>query len=562
METLRDDDEEASAVARRRTLTDQLSSAIGASLASNPVCGDGPSTGLADRLAIMDEFVEQMGIRDKIAATRQAAHDDGSGWSALAAGGSLDTTALVRDVDASLRVSGDERVLVLEITLDGDSAQFRHAFGLAPAAPPTVVLDPRYRYLSYSPAGQPCPELALPDPRPTDPQVLQRIGALLGAFTEQYRRLKGREPHFDHTVTEAELVAAEQAMGLRLPEDVRALYLLAGSDLAEIGLLGRYSLMSLDRIVEDQQYAPRFWADLFAGDERVAIEPYPPGILRRLRTSQWWVMIGADGSGGGCAVDLDPAPGGRYGQLFERYATDVPVPLAESATALLTEVVEALRRNDISDYHVSDRSYQDMDYVSANLSPRPTLCRDARELGRRVDDRDLVQLLADHRDLEHVQQIRLYDAELLDLRALSVTPQARTVYVENARLVQLWLPELVESLTLQAQHADLSAIDGHPALWDLTISGLSVEVAQLAQLPALTRLDASGARLDDVAALADLDLRVLVLNGDQWEQIRAAGRVPTTLAGARIAGEQSMARAVEWAQWLNSQDAVTAPDYD
>lgn len=454
---------------------------------------------------------------------------------------------LLRKLEAELRPSGDDRLLVVEVALDGrGGSEFTHAFAPPGSSADTVVLDPEYRHPRHPLPGMPRPARVEPTGAPTDPEVLRQVGELLAEFVGHHRRLTGRDPEFGEVCTEEDLAAAEREMGLRLPEDVRALYLLIGDDLRESGVLGRYKLMPLGEVVSEYLDGdPGAWGwneDLFALD-RVVLEAEPPGAVRRVSRSDWWVVAFTDLAGNYAALDLDPGRAGRSGQLIA-YGRDFYGPVgyvAESVTARMTAVVEKLRKDEIESLEDYGRLVvplrdEDQDY-------------DASES---VDSRDLAEVLAEISNRERVQQLYLNDAETLDLRALTATPGLRDLSINRAGRVELHLPHTVEGLTLEAREADLSLLAGHPTLWDLTVTGLPVRVADLAALPALSFVDLSEADVDDVAALADLDVRVLTLSGDQWAVLRAAGRLPARLAGARRAGNSRVMEVVAWSDWLLS----------
>jgi len=459
----------------------------------------------------------------------------------------MDQVDWFRRLDEELRAPGDDRLLVMEVAVSAEgSQQSAHSFELSSISPCSVVLDPDYRYPNHPLPGMPRPVGTEPSARPTDPGVLRHIEGLVGEFTGHYRRIKGRDPGFGQVSTEEELAAAEQEMGLRLPEDVRALHLLVGDDLHEIGLLGRYSLYSLRQVVD--RYIERGpgcwgWEDGLFRLGRVVFEAYPFDAVRRVSRNDWWVVIGSDFGGNECAVDLDPGPGGTSGQVIA-YGRDFHGPVgleAGSVTEQLTAVVEALRRGDL------DPDYEDEDYIGAEL---PAATVPYHVASQRIGPRDLATVLPEHSDT--VQQLYLNDAESLDLRALSATPHVRELSINRAGTVRLWLPPQLEALALEATQADLSIVEGHQALWDLELKGFPVSVDHLAALPALARLDVSGASVDNVEALADLDIRVLILSGEQWQRLRAAGRLPKRLAGATWAGHTMLDEATDWATWIRS----------
>lgn len=463
-------------------------------------------------------------------------------------------SALLFELDGLLRGPDEWGPLVMEVTVDaGGTPRFAHSTELAGISPTSVVLDPDYRYPGHPLPGMPRPAGIEPDDRPTDPDTLRGVDGLLAGFTEQYRRLKGRDPVFGVRETEERIVAAERRMGLRLPEDVRALYLLAGDDSAEIGVLGSYGLFQLDAVVEsylEGQPGAWGWQDGLFDLGRVVLDTDPAGAVRRISRSDWWVVIGSDFGGNYCAVDLDPAPDGTAGQVIE-YGRDFHGPVGyvgESVSARLAAVVAAAADDQV-DPNV-EREQARLGVALPDGSPR------YGEAIQRIGARTVAEVLP--AESGYIQQLYLNHADAVDLRALSATPNLRELSINRAGSVRLWLPERVEALSLDTANADLSELDGHPALWDLTVSGLSVRVRDLAGLPRLTRLDVSAAEVDDVAALAGLDLRVLVLGTEQWQVLRAANRIPARLAGAQWIGSASLAEATDWATWLHLRLGTTA----
>ncbi|MEU7530404.1 SMI1/KNR4 family protein [Saccharothrix sp. NPDC042600] len=458
---------------------------------------------------------------------------------------SFERFELIRELEATLRPPGETRALVVEVALDGrGGAEFAHAFAPGGGSADTVVLDPEYRHPHHPRPGMPRPAGAEPTGAPTDPEAVRRVGELLEEFVGHHRRLTGRDPEFGEVRTEEELAAAEREMGLRLPEEVRALYLLIGDDLRETGLLGRYKLMPLREVVSEYlEGEPGAWGwndGLFALD-RVVLDADPPGVVRRVSRSDWWVVAFTDLAGNYCAVDLDPGPAGTPGQLIA-YGRDFFGPVgyvAESVTARMSAVLEKLRRDDVELVEDPSRLIvplydEDVDY-DASVS---------------VGALDLTEALAEVQNREQVEQLYLNDAETLDLRALTATPRLRNLSINRAGRVHLHLPDTVEGLSLEAREADLSELAGHPTLWDLTVKGGRVRTADLAKLPALSCVDLSEADVDDVAGLADLDVRALTLSGDQWAVLRASGRLPARLAGARRAGSSRVLEVVDWSHWL------------
>lgn len=107
------------------------------------------------------------------------------------------------------------------------------------------------------------------------------------------------------------------------------------------------------------------------------------------------------------------------------------------------------------------------------------------------------------------------------------------------------LPPDIRELTLVAAHdADLSAADlsSLDQLTRLEIRGARVV---LPSLPRVRDLRAAESDVDVTSLPADLDY--LVLNAEQWRQC------PLRPAGARLMGERSLARALDWAEGLGAR---------
>ncbi|MEV6429045.1 SMI1/KNR4 family protein [Nocardia sp. NPDC051463] len=478
---------------------------------------------------------------------------------------------LLEALDRALREPGEERVLVLEVALDGQTAEFSYTFDLESVGPTQAVVDPDYRYPNHPRGGTQPLAVTLPTDQATDPDVLRHTEFLVTEICDLHQQRTGRQPEFGESCSEQQIVAAERQLGVRLPEDVRALYRLIGADPNEMGLLGGYCLSSLSTVVSDHRLMDSS-ADgaLFSIADRVVFETHPPATVRRVLDSDRWIPIASDFARNNCVVDLDPASGGRYGQLLEsgRDFHGPPAFFADSVTAVLSETLGTLLRGEVGDPDWGG------DGIGVRLDHRSTV--DHRQVVS-VGGLDLAAALSEVPGIEHVQDLSLQDmgrtahrlpwgiktyyfsggspfvrdeTDVLDLRALSAIPSLRQVSVNWVGPVRLWFPDTVEAVDLDVAQADLSVLAGHPALWDLTVAGFDVRVEDLAALPALARLDASGAHIDDVDALADLDVRVLVLNNEQWAQLQATDRLPKRLAGAQLTGQQTIAEAGEWYSWV------------
>ncbi|MGA7730176.1 MAG: SMI1/KNR4 family protein [Chloroflexia bacterium] len=119
--------------------------------------------------------------------------------------------------------------------------------------------------------------------------------------------------------SDAAIADAEAFLGVTLPDDVRASYKIHdGQSLDNAGLLEAREFLSLERIKDEW----KVWKDLLdAGDfEGTLSEPHD-GI----KNDWWnpaWIPLTYDGSGNHDCLDLDPAPGGKKGQIIEMWHDD------------------------------------------------------------------------------------------------------------------------------------------------------------------------------------------------------------------------------------------------
>ncbi|MGX7672628.1 SMI1/KNR4 family protein [Plantactinospora sp. DSM 117369] len=458
---------------------------------------------------------------------------DAAGRSAVAGTG-FALHDLLRRVDEAVRPDGEDRPLVVELARDGSGrAELRYTFDLPTVAPVRLVLDPDYRHPHHPVSPMPAPPNVAVTERPTDPEVLATVRALVAEFVREYTRQTGDTPEFGAGHSEEEIRAAESAMGLRLPEDLRALYrTVSGGE--EYGLLGAGALLPLKSVVAE--YLDGGPGAFLGNDDLFAVFPvvyeaYPPGRVRRVSRNDWWVEVGTDRGGNFCMVDLDPGPEGTSGQLIQ-YGRDFHGPVgyvAESVTAALHDRLGTLRD----------------DGTARRVSAHPPYNHSERVGERRVAD---VVTGFD------VQELYLNDATALHLADLAPLGRLRSVSINRATAVTTALPPdvPVEWLSIDAAELDLSQLGGHPTLWGLRLASRSpVSIAPLVDLPALVHVDLSGTEVSDLHRIRDVPgLRVLELNLAQWRELRGPGSLPTGLAAAALNGFARLEEADEWADWL------------
>ncbi len=132
--------------------------------------------------------------------------------------------------------------------------------------------------------------------------------------------------------SESEIAAAEVRLGVPLPEELRAVYRVAGETAPDEAIgCELYPLRAV--FVADAASRPCEWD--FAADE--AVSTPPDAAVQGLVGSPGWIVFGDSGGGDWFAVDLTPGPGGHVGQvIFISHEENVGASLvADSLTDLV-----------------------------------------------------------------------------------------------------------------------------------------------------------------------------------------------------------------------------------
>jgi cell wall assembly regulator SMI1 len=125
------------------------------------------------------------------------------------------------------------------------------------------------------------------------------------------------------------IAQAESAMGLRFPEAMRASYRIHdGSGLLRLFPEGR--LMELVDAGNGVVYEWNVWRSILEEGDLPEVGVPPEGPIQAVRWNMRWIPLTDVGQGNHYCVDLDPAPGGRVGQIIwyhhERGAVRVVAP--------------------------------------------------------------------------------------------------------------------------------------------------------------------------------------------------------------------------------------------
>ena len=152
------------------------------------------------------------------------------------------------------------------------------------------------------------------------------------------------KPMFASPATLAAFAGTEAALGVSLPDDIRALYQLADGQ-TETGpsLLNAFALMPLAEVVDAAAFLNDFFPDgrNEENPDHDAIEA-DPGI-RPVWWSSDWIPVMANGGGDYYCLDLKPADDGTVGQIIAYFHDETfRLHVACSMTALLHMVAVGL----------------------------------------------------------------------------------------------------------------------------------------------------------------------------------------------------------------------------
>jgi cell wall assembly regulator SMI1 len=389
--------------------------------------------------------------------------------------------------------------------------RFTHTHDLDRTLPTIIVRDKDFWVPGHpTPGDIPQPEHTKVTDAPTDPAVLARLIERFGAGEGN---------------SEVEILAAERELGLRLPEALRALYRIGHTD------LGDHRLWSLEELVDWHTGVPVFGSwDLEQGSTvfETVCDVWPYGHVKRLCRNDWWLVFAAMEDGvSHLAVDLDPGPAGRPGQvIWFDDTTNLGGYVAESVEGALVPSLPP-------DEPIT---------VEEDVSPWmcPAVPRYERGCGKVLD------LTPD----PSLQLLRVRAVAEVDMAELAVFPILRHLDVREAdRVVPANLPAL-EWLTVEAREFDPTPLAGNATLWSLSLHGLDrpVDARVIATMASLIRLDLSDVEVTDIEALAELPaLRMLVLNEDQWAQVELPNLAVMVLGGGTLAERMA---------WLDRYDPL------
>lgn len=334
---------------------------------------------------------------------------------------------------------------------------------------------------------------------------------------------------------ESQRTRVESRLGMTLPADLRALYAVADGD-GEAGLFQRLSWwVDLDGLAKVHG-GERHWAMRGSHDVphlTFRYDSQPPGMVRRAADRPGWAPFVLGTGGDYLAVDLDPGPNGRPGQVIRIGSDrdDGAVYITDSVTSLLRKLVTALTDGDY------ERVGDDELYIEVEPDWRDS--EEDRHWSIGGADASLDGLPPT------LQHLTVTDVDEIDLEPLRGAPILRWVQLSGRTTADLdpLRDTPVEILDLDLKTIDLAPLTSHPQLRSVALRSTSpVDLAPLRSCPHLYALDLSNTHIEAFETVAALDgLRYLALRHRQWQQLwECTDRLPP-LAVAFLAGKASRA---------------------
>ncbi|AQW48272.1 SMI1/KNR4 family protein [Streptomyces violaceusniger] len=363
---------------------------------------------------------------------------------------------------------------------------------------------------------------------PTDPtqagdpeEAVRLLWTYLRKRAEIFGWKSGRLERFEDVLPAPrkaeEIEELERQLGLRLPDDLRALYAVADGDDKNCGsrLFDRHPWLDLGRLVS-RHHADHWWATgntwKYHTLDSERSDGLPNPKVRPSVDRPGWIIFAESTGGDFLAVDMDPAEGGRLGQVIRvgLHHDEGPVYVADSVTELLRLQLAALERGD----YRCDAASEEL-WIEAGL---PT---------HHADTADDVDSLWDVVDTE---------SDFMDGEADGSDAVAEA---------------LVHHMYVTCD-AELALLAGHPTLAAVTV--LSDEPLSLSPLQDCRRLyglDLSQAAVRDLEVVTGIPgLRYLSMRLEQWNELTEHVDRPIDLAAAVLSDASSPKTLASWAASL------------
>jgi len=142
--------------------------------------------------------------------------------------------------------------------------------------------------------------------------------------------------------TRQDIIELETLVGANLPEDyVQFIMMHNGQNRESEGIIDTEEVLSIERIIDEW----KVWKDLLDSGE---FNDYKSKPSKGVKDDWWnskWIPITYDGSGNHYCLDLDPAAGGKVGQVIRMWHDDSERKLMSSSfLEWMADYVTALKK--------------------------------------------------------------------------------------------------------------------------------------------------------------------------------------------------------------------------
>lgn len=123
----------------------------------------------------------------------------------------------------------------------------------------------------------------------------------------------------------AEIEKLESVIGKKLPEDFVQFYMVHNGQLEEDnweGLIDTEQLITIDTIIDNVKRGREWIDNRDQEDEDGPVCSDPDEGIKDHWWNPYWIPFTFDGFGNCICIDLDPAPGGHYGQVIRMLQDD------------------------------------------------------------------------------------------------------------------------------------------------------------------------------------------------------------------------------------------------
>lgn len=296
--------------------------------------------------------------------------------------------------------------------------------------------------------------------------------------------------------SEAELEAAEAALGQALPEEWREIYRLHDGENRSTGVFFGMVWLSLQEMVSSW----RGWMDLLPEYENEGSHfSVPPGAIAEHYIDRGWIPIAHDHGGNHLGIDLAPGPNGRVGQIIN-FGRDQEIKRVIAYEA--GDLWRFLAENFESGLDFLGELPVPLYYAVDSAEPP-----DGWPLGL---SEAWQAIIGDPKRFVKSKEVYLMRKELTDLEGLR------------------WCSQLLSLSFAVNKISNLAPLAGLTTLRSINANGNPVEdLRPLSGLHGLRELTLTGTRVRDVSPLQSLEaLRELFLGGTPVTDL---GRLPTGL---------------------------------